>query len=38
MIRDNVQRFQECKLTKFVSLQVHTHSDGEKHHKQQKGA
>ena len=33
-----VQKLQECKVTKFVSLQVHTHSDGHKHHKQQQGA
>ena len=29
-----VQKLQESKLTKFVSLQVYTNSDGHKHHKQ----
>ena len=35
MIAGMVQKLQECKVTKFVSLQGHTHSDEHKHHKQQ---
>ena len=30
-----LQKLQECKVTKFVSLQVHIHSDGHMHDKQQ---
>ena len=37
MIAGMIQKLQECKVTKFVSLQVHTHNDGHKHHKQQQG-
>ena len=38
MIAVMVHNLEQRKVTKFVSLQVHTHSDGHKHHKQQKGA
>ena len=38
MIAGMVQKLQEWKVTKFVSLQVHTHTDGHKHHKQQQRA
>ena len=34
MIAGMLQKMQECKVTEFVSLQMHTNSDGHKQHKQ----